>query len=350
MGCINFDSNYDYSFSDEQVTKTRDLNKLLTLELELSRKCNYKCKYCYSEAGISLEGELGYDELCNIVDQAKELGVHTIILIGGGEPLLYKNIKDIIKYISTKRINTILFTNGSCMNEEFADFMHEYNVFPVLKVNGLRPKTINWLCENNHAYKSAVKAISCLEMAGYLRPDRKIGISTIICKQNYNDIIPLWEWARDNNAIPYFERVIPQGRAIANDLCITKSELEDIYNRLKQLDKEKYNIEWENDYMPIAGVKCNRHYYSIYVNADGRVQPCSGIDITVGNVRDQSLKEIIVNSEVIQNLRHIETTMKGKCKSCSNIGNCYGCRGNAYQMERDYLASDPMCWVTSSEE
>lgn len=350
MGCIDFDRKYDFLFSDEVIAKTRDMNKLLTLELELSRICNYKCKYCYSEAGTSLDDELSYEELCNIVDQAKDLGANTIVLIGGGEPLLYKNIKELIKYISKKMINIIVFTNGSCINEDYANFMYEYNVFPVLKINGLRPKTINWLCENNNAYKHVLRAIRSFEKAGYLTPDRKIGISTIICKQNYDELIPLWEWARNNNIIPYFERVIPQGRALSNDLCISKDQLKEIYDKLRQLDKENYDIEWDNDYMPIAGVKCNRHYYSIYINADGKVQPCSGIDIIVGNIRYQSLKDIIVNSDIIQDLRHIEKTIIGKCRACINIGKCYGCRGNAYQMERNYLVSDPLCWHISSEE
>lgn len=349
MGCLSIEANYDYAFSEELISKTRDLNKLLTLELELSRTCNYRCRYCYTEAGTSLTDELSYEELCDVVDQAKELGARTIILIGGGEPLLYKELKAMIKYISMKGLDIILFTNGSCMNTEIAKYLYEYNVFPVLKVNGLKPKTVNWLCDNSKAYRSEVQALICLEEAGYLRSDRKIGISTIICRQNYSDIIPLWKWARENNAIPYFERVIPQGRALENDLCISKEELRKMYRQLQQLDRENYNIIWENDYMPIAGVKCNRHYYSIYVNADGSVQPCSGVDLIAGNIREQRLSDIIRESAVIQDLRHIDRNIRGKCHSCSKITDCYGCRGNAYQMERDYLASDPLCWLPSSE-
>ncbi|MDF2841858.1 MAG: moaA nirJ pqqE 1 [Herbinix sp.] len=344
LGIETFDKVFDYSFSDNLIMQTRDLNKLLTLELELSRVCNYRCKYCYSEAGESIASELSFKELCDIIDQAKVLGTRTVILIGGGEPLLYKDFKKIVNYIYEKRMNIIVFTNGSLVTRDMADFLFQHDVLPIIKINGFQPKIINWLCGNNDAYHNFLNALKYLEEAGYNNTNKKIGVSTIICKQNYNDILLLWDWARENNIIPYFERVIYQGRAENQDLSISQLELKDIYNKINELDKMKYQIEWNLDYCPVIGMTCNRHYYSIYINADASVQPCSGIDLIVGNIRNNSLQDIIINSAVIQELRHIDSNIKGKCKSCKQINHCYGCRGNAYQLNRDYLASDPMCW------
>ena len=33
------------------------------------------------------------------------------------------------------------------------------------------------------------------------------------------------------------------------------------------------------------------------------------------------------------------------CRACGFAGECYGCRGNAYQATGDYLAADPGCWL-----
>lgn len=38
-----------------------------------------------------------------------------------------------------------------------------------------------------------------------------------------------------------------------------------------------------------------------------------------------------------------ELTIKGPCNSCDMTDGCYGCRGAAYQLTGDYLASDPLC-------
>lgn len=344
MSCINFNKIYQCSFSKELIQQTRDLNKLLTLELELSYECNYRCRYCYSMAPKKLTNELNLLEIMNIIDQAQDLCVNTIVIIGGGEPLLYPHIKEIIKYIFERNINIIIFTNGANINKDMAKFLFSYHVFLVLKMNGIVPKTMNWLCGNSEAYTNCIKALNNLYREGYVKDGLTIGISTIICQQNYEEIIPLWRWVRNSGLIPYFERVSAQGRARNNNLEVSKEELRKIFDKLSSIDKQEYNNEWESSHPPIAGLTCSRHYYSIYIKANGSVIPCVGIDIEVGNIRNDSLQNIISKSEIIQDLRHIDEKIKGKCSSCDMLGSCYGCRANAFIQSGDYLEEDPLCW------
>jgi radical SAM protein with 4Fe4S-binding SPASM domain len=72
--------------------------------------------------------------------------------------------------------------------------------------------------------------------------------------------------------------------------------------------------------------------------------PCVGVTLSLGNVREQSLKTVIENSPVLKDLKNHRHTIKGTCGSCDQADGCYGCRGAAYQITGDYLASDPMCW------
>ena len=72
--------------------------------------------------------------------------------------------------------------------------------------------------------------------------------------------------------------------------------------------------------------------------------PCVGINVPVGNIRERKLKDILGDSEIIQDLRNFRYKIKGPCGKCDKADNCYGCRGAAYQLTGDYLASDPLCW------
>ncbi len=72
--------------------------------------------------------------------------------------------------------------------------------------------------------------------------------------------------------------------------------------------------------------------------------PCVGVTIPIGNIRNQPLGEILRESEVVRDLKDHLQTIKGPCRTCDRAENCYGCRGAAYQLTGDYLASDPMCW------
>jgi radical SAM protein with 4Fe4S-binding SPASM domain len=72
--------------------------------------------------------------------------------------------------------------------------------------------------------------------------------------------------------------------------------------------------------------------------------PCVGVTIPLGNVREQKLAEILRDSEEMQDLKDYRGMIKGPCSACHKLEECYGCRGTAYQMTGDYLASDPTCW------
>jgi predicted hotdog family 3-hydroxylacyl-ACP dehydratase len=47
---------------------------------------------------------------------------------------------------------------------------------------------------------------------------------------------------------------------------------------------------------------------------------------------------------VVQDLKNYKEMIKGPCGECEKLDECYGCRGTAFQMTGDYLASDPLCW------
>ncbi|MCD6202968.1 MAG: SPASM domain-containing protein, partial [Methanophagales archaeon] len=76
------------------------------------------------------------------------------------------------------------------------------------------------------------------------------------------------------------------------------------------------------------------------IKPNGDVVPCPLLDVKVGNVREQGLREII-NSEVFTSLRNRE--VKGRCARCKHRDICGGCRVRAYLHTGDYLAEDPLC-------
>ncbi|GKT18598.1 hypothetical protein ADUPG1_004266, partial [Aduncisulcus paluster] len=86
----------------------------------ITRKCNFKCKHCYSDAALKTGAdELSFEEIKSIIDEMKKLNV-PVILLSGGEPLMHEHIFEIIDYIRTSGIRVSLSTNGSLITEEAA--------------------------------------------------------------------------------------------------------------------------------------------------------------------------------------------------------------------------------------
>jgi len=337
---------YGLNFTAKEIADAIKSNSLLTLDLETSHVCNLKCIYCYASSGKKLSNELSFHGLKNVVDQAKELGVKNISIIGGGEPLLFKPILDLVKYIHQLGIEQDIFTNGTYITREIAELLLKMNIQLVVKMNSLKHEVQDYLVGVKGTGKKIMKTLDMLQEIGYNK-DNLLGVESIICRQNISEMPEMWQWARDRNIIPYFEMITFQGRAKSQDLNVTIDELQALFLHLLKIDEEKYGFIW-TPHPPIAALSCNRHYYNLVVASNGFVYPCVGVDIKLGNVRYQKLGEIIKSSPFLKSLRELNKHIHGSCKICNLQSDCYGCRGMAYHLTGDCFASDPLCWYNEN--
>ncbi len=345
--CVRERKLWGSNFSPEDIAEARDRCGLLTMELELSRECNLRCIYCYSEAGEPLQKELKPAEIYGVVDQAIALGARRIIVLGGGEPLVYPGVMDIVRYLHRRGVGIDLFTNGTLITADMAREFRDMGVHPVIKMNSLREDVQDLLAGRKGAAREIRRGFQHLVDAGYPAEGLPMGVQSVVCRQNLAELQEMWAWIRERGMTPYFEMITLQGRARKHpELEVAPAELRAAFEELSRLDRERFGFEWEPQ-PPVAGLRCNRHSYTCTVTVLGDVIPCPGVDIPVGNIRKQPLADILKGSEVIHKLRHIREHIKGACRECEHNDTCYGCRGMAYQATGDYLAADPLCWRAS---
>lgn len=334
-------------FSLEEIRETSLGGRLLTMEVEFSQLCNFRCPYCYLDARP--QDELSSDEIRDLILQGRDLGVRRIIILGG-EPMIYPRILEKIHFIRSHGMDVEIFTNGSNMTAENAVELALLNVKVVLKMNTLDPDIQNKLCGLDSAHRIIHDAFEHLKQAGYGPGGKPMAVSSVICSENIAELPDMWRRLRNQQIDPYFEMITPQGAAVENDwLDVTPSEAKELFDEINRIDREEFGRDWEAQ-PPLVGDICLRHQFSCYVNAFGDVMPCVGVNLPVGNIRKNKLAEILRDSEVIQNLRNYRSTLKGPCATCEKNETCYGCRGAAYQLTGDYLASDPLCWKSCERQ
>jgi radical SAM protein with 4Fe4S-binding SPASM domain len=125
--------------------------------------------------------------------------------------------------------------------------------------------------------------------------------------------------------------------------------VEQVFAEIAGIERDEYGREWRSQ-APRWGNGCMLHRFSCLLRSQGDVLPCVGVTAPIGNVRRQRLADIIRESEILEDLRSHAGTMKGPCASCEEASACYGCRGAAYQLTGDYLASDPCCWRNAGRQ
>ena len=333
----------NFEFPIEHIEDAVKNGRLLSMEIEFSLLCNFRCPYCYVPYKSFPENELSREEICNVILQAKDLGARKIIILGG-EPTLYPDFLDIIQFIRKQNLEVEIFTNGTMINEEFAKQLYDNNVRVVLKMNSFNENIQDTLAGKKGAFTLIQQALHNLKKVGYPSEEKFLAVSTIICRHNINELETMWQWLRDQKIAPYFEIITPQENAKHNDwLYVSPKELYDIFTRISEIDRIKYGQDW-GPQPPLVGNRCLRHQFSCLVTSTGNVMPCVGVGIPIGNIRKQQLRNIIKDSEVLCDLKNHLNTIKGPCSTCEKAEYCYGCRGAAYQLTGDYLASDPLCW------
>ncbi len=334
---------YNLEFTEQEIKEAVAAGRLLSMEIEFSRICNFRCSYCYVPEKSECRGELTREEIKDILLQAKDLGARKIIILGG-EPSIYPHLAEMLRFLDDQGFEVEMFTNGTGVDAKLAALLAELQVRVVLKLNSRTREVQDHLAGRTGAFDIIQTAFANLKEAGYPAQELFLALSTVICQQNIDELPDMWQWLRDEGIEPYFEVITPQANAIENSwLSVGANQLKTLFSQLSVIDRKKYGRHWDPQ-PPLVGNKCMRHQVSCLMTATGDVMPCVGVTIPIDNIRNNTLAHILKNSEVVNNLKNFRETIKGECRDCEKADECYGCRGAAYQLTGDYLASDPTCW------
>src|SRR6266498_3038469 len=125
---------YGAEFSQEEIAEAVRDNKLLSMEIEFNKSCNFRCLYCYASDHTVHRNELNREEFKDVITQAREMGARKMIILGG-EPMLYPHIMEMIRFIRDLHMDVELFTNGTNITREKAGDLYAIGVRVVLKMN-----------------------------------------------------------------------------------------------------------------------------------------------------------------------------------------------------------------------
>jgi len=162
--------------------------------LELTFRCNLRCVHCYlgdARAGIPGKNELSYGEICDLLDQIVDEGCLWLLLTGG-EPLLRPDFLDIYTYAKQKGLLVTVFTNGTLMTPEIADYLRELRPFKLeISLYGRTKETYERVTGVPGSYERCLRGIELL-----LERDLPLRLKTIALTLNKREILAMKEYAK----------------------------------------------------------------------------------------------------------------------------------------------------------
>lgn len=93
--------------------------------IEPTLRCNLHCIHCYIPDGYRGRRELTHEQICRILDEIAAEGC-LWLLFTGGEPFVRDDFLDIYTYAKKKGMIITIYTNGTLITSEIADYLAEW--------------------------------------------------------------------------------------------------------------------------------------------------------------------------------------------------------------------------------
>lgn len=336
MEAIDYQGTVELKICEKATERLNPINGIL----ELTPLCNMNCDMCFvrlSPQEMQKQGRVRSGE--EWISLAKEMcrAGTLFVLLTGGEPLLHPDFRDI--YITLKKMGMILTinTNGTLINEEWADFFARYKPRRInITLYGKDEETYENLCHDPEGYRRVRKAMELLKER---HVDVKINSS--ITPKNIHDLDALCRIAEDKGTAWKFDtymypasrerlsdfdlqsRLFPQEAAAARVRIMEKKEKENFLQAAARL--LSLGDAPEGDAIP-SPVKCRAGRSSYVINWQGKMRPCIMLTKPEADVFQlgfsEAWKEI---TNAVSNIR-----LNAKCSACTMREACQSCAACAF--------------------
>lgn len=301
------------------------------LFFELTSKCNLRCAHCYGSFSSLEKKELNCSSIISILEKAKKYGTYQIDLTGG-EPLLYKDLKKLLKYCYFNGFLVRIFTNLTLFNDNFLTMFKNYGIKEIVtSIDSCHAECHNQFRGVPKSFEKTLYAIKILKDNNI-----PVAINSMIGHHNKDHIEEMISFIDSLNVKSVLDVIIPEGRA--NGL---KNSIQESAKIIKDVYENHYNIINKN----AISVSCGIGNRFVYIKSNGNVYPCPSMtnDINIlGSVQSFDIDRIW---EILTTKYNFNCNKKtDKCKNCSG-----GCRIRANILHDNFNAEDDVyCIINGS--
>ena len=362
----------------------------VTIVWNFTNRCNLNCLHCHQDSSpTSSYPELTTSQAFKVIDNMSDAGV-VILTFSGGEPLLRRDLYDVIKRANDSGMLCTIASNGTLITPEVAKKLAKVGIKRVeIGLDGARAETHDFLRNKPGGFEATIEGIKNCATVGF----DELATTMTLHSKNINELEETMDLAEKLGATRfYLNRLIPAGRGVeACYLDVTPREkikaLETLYNKFyksvtegfgmqcyargmtyyarlshecskgkiftisealsghEKMFQEKFGLEVSKIVRKLApgfgGCSAGLTYAGL--SASGDLLPCvPASSIKLGNLLKQNLEEIWAHNKLLNYIRK-RNSLKGLCKICVYNDLCGGCRYTAYITCGDWLGPDTSC-------
>ncbi len=345
----------------------------------LTRRCNLRCRHCYSvSADLDFPGELSHEQAMGVLEDLGQFGIPALIL-SGGEPLARRDLFEIAKRARDMKLYLALSSNGTRIVGEAADRVAEIGFDYVgISLDGIGA-TNDWFRGQEGAFDQGLAGVRACKERGI-----KVGLRFTLTEDNAEQLPELLDLCEAEGVDKfYLSHLVYAGRGDkhrgadagwsrsreAMDLLIDRAwAAVDSGKPLEVVTGNNdadavYFLRWAENRFDAEAIEHLRGHLTAWggnssglgvanIDPQGNVHPDTyWSDYTVGNVKKAPFSEIWTGDDpMLAQLRRRPRPLKGRCGACVHKAVCGGnTRIRALQLTGDPWAEDPACYLSDAE-
>ena len=292
------------------------------LEISPIGACNHRCTFCCVDYIGYQTSQLSIDVMRERLPEIASRGVKSIMFAGEGEPMLHKNVSEMISLTNASGIDASMTTNASVLPKDFLDVALPCLSWVKISINaGVEDSYSKIHRTKPEDFRKVQKHITkMVERRNSQQLDCVIGAQILLLPENVDELVPLVEICRDQLKIDYLV-VKPYSQHLSsnNKRRIDYSHWLGLEEELKVYDTEKFNVVFRSRTMEKlkSGDRYSKCYSTpflwAYIMANGVVSGCSAYLLNelfeFGNINNESFTEIWTGEGRRKNFEYVSNNL-----------------------------------------
>ncbi|MDD5639376.1 MAG: radical SAM protein [Candidatus Pacebacteria bacterium] len=333
----------DYSIIRKNKNNNKKRNKNIqrfrtpiSVRWDITYQCNFQCRHCYSSCSSKGINILKTEDAKKMFDIFEDAKVHFVQILGG-EPLIRKDIYELVEYALTKKYIFSLNSNGYLLDEDAAKKFSSLGLKNMqISLHGFEDNH-NMLTGVNDSFNRAINAIKFL-----INSNINVSVSCLVSNINKDKIILFLNYLIEIGVKNIqLLTLLKEGRGKEENIGISENESEILKKELIEFKKNHYDINIDlpgfdidlidglvefykndNNYEFIFG--CSGGVTSMRINPEGKACICVGsVSNPIGDVLREPMSTIM---KKMYQWRLDNVPLR--CKDCEYY--LYDCQGGCY--------------------
>lgn len=316
--------------------------QLYHLFLEVTSRCNAHCDHCGSRCDAKEQGkEISAEALkSTLADIAKHYDPTKILLnVTGGEPLLRKDLFDILEYATSLGFPWGMTSNGILIDKAMVKKLEKAKMCTVsISIDGLE-KTHEEFRHVKGCYNKILKGIEMMQKSNVIQI---VQVTTVVSKKNIHELEELYKLLLKHH-VKYW-RVVncdPIGRANDNkEILLDKDDFKYLFKFIQEKSSEGKMIDVSYGCSHYLGLNLEKKVRGSYficmtgyavgsILSNGDIFVCPNVprrkELIQGNILKDNFVEVW--EKKFKPFRKENRTSNRKCRRCKDWNIC---RGDAF--------------------